>query len=27
VDVASLDIKRFDGQNWEQAMTRRVPWR
>ncbi|MGB6938957.1 MAG: hypothetical protein WBE14_20190 [Xanthobacteraceae bacterium] len=27
VDVAALDIKRFDGQNWEEAMTERVPWR
>jgi hypothetical protein len=27
VDVTTLDIKTFDGRNWEQAMTRRVPWR
>ena len=27
VDVSALDIKRFDGQNWEEAMTERVPWR
>ena len=27
VDVTSLAIGRFDGRNWEDAMTRRVPWR
>jgi hypothetical protein len=27
VDVDALSIKQFDGRNWEDAMTRRVPWR
>jgi hypothetical protein len=27
VDVASLTIAQFDGRHWEDAMTRRVPWR
>lgn len=27
VDVSKLDVKVFDGRNWEQAMTGRVPWR
>jgi hypothetical protein len=27
VDVAALNVHRFDGRNWEQAMTEHVPWR
>ena len=27
VDVATLDVKEFDGRNWEHAMAGRVPWR
>jgi hypothetical protein len=27
VDLARLVVARFDGQNWERAMTERVPWR
>jgi len=27
VDLAALTIHPFDGQNWEHAMTERVPWR
>jgi hypothetical protein len=27
VDIAALKIDQFDGKNWEQAMTGRVPWR
>jgi hypothetical protein len=27
VDVAALRIGHFDGRNWEEAMTGRVPWR
>jgi hypothetical protein len=27
VDVRTLDIKSFDGQNWEDSMKGRVPWR
>jgi hypothetical protein len=27
VDVSKIDVKVFDGKNWEQAMTGRVPWR
>ncbi len=27
VDVDVISIKQFDGRNWEDAMTRRVPWR
>ena len=27
VDIAALDVKQFDGQNWEHAMAERVPWR
>jgi hypothetical protein len=27
VDVAALDVKEFDGRNWERAMAGRVPWR
>jgi hypothetical protein len=27
VDVATLEIKEFDGRNWEHAMAGRVPWR
>jgi len=27
VDVDALTVTRFDGRNWEEAMTGRVPWR
>jgi hypothetical protein len=27
VDVDTLSIKQFDGRNWEDAMSQRVPWR
>ena len=27
IDVSKLDVKVFDGKNWERAMTGRVPWR
>jgi hypothetical protein len=27
VDVGTLDIKSFDGQNWEESMKGPVPWR
>jgi hypothetical protein len=27
IDLAALDLKYFDGQNWEQAMEKEVPWR
>ena len=27
VEVAALDVKQFDGRNWEHAMAGRVPWR
>ena len=27
VDPAALDVKEFDGRNWEHAMAGRVPWR
>jgi hypothetical protein len=27
VDPSTLTISAFDGQNWEEAMTKRVPWR
>ena len=27
VDASSLLITRFDGRNWEEAITGRVPWR
>ena len=27
IDLAALQVHRFDGQNWESAMTERVPWR
>ena len=27
VDVATIPIKTFDGQNWEAAMQDKVPWR
>ena len=27
VDIAALDVKQFDGRNWEHAMSGRVPWR
>jgi len=27
VDPEALAVHRFDGRNWEQAMSERVPWR
>jgi hypothetical protein len=27
VDLSALAIKPFDGQNWEQAIQHKVPWR
>ena len=27
VDIGALEVKQFDGQNWEHAMEGRVPWR
>jgi hypothetical protein len=27
IDVAALEVKEFDGRNWERAMAGRVPWR
>jgi hypothetical protein len=27
IDVASLDVKTFDGRHWEEAMQKQVPWR
>ena len=27
IEVDALSIKQFDGRNWEDAMTGRVPWR
>ena len=27
VDLATLNVKQFDGQNWEAAMQQHVPWR
>ena len=27
VDIAALEVKEFDGRNWEHAMAGRVPWR
>jgi hypothetical protein len=27
VDVSKIEVKVFDGKNWEHAMTGRVPWR
>ncbi len=27
VDLAAIKTHMFDGKNWEQAMTERVPWR
>jgi hypothetical protein len=27
IDPAALDIKSFDGSNWEAAMQQHVPWR
>lgn len=27
VDVNRLEVSRFDGQNWEEANTGKVPWR
>lgn len=27
VDLAGIEVHRFDGRNWEQAIEREVPWR
>ena len=27
IDLAAIQPKYFDGQNWEQAMDQKVPWR
>jgi hypothetical protein len=27
VDLAAMEVKKFDGKNWEHAMAGRVPWR
>ena len=27
IDVRTLDVKSFDGQNWEDAIKKDVPWR
>ncbi len=27
VDIAAIDVKSFDGQHWEEAMQKQVPWR
>jgi len=27
VEVGALEVKAFDGQNWEESMKGRVPWR
>jgi len=27
VDIAALEVKEFDGRNWEHAMAGHVPWR
>ena len=27
VDVSKIEVKVFDGKNWEHAMSGRVPWR
>ncbi len=27
VDIASLNVKPFDGKHWEASMQQRVPWR
>jgi hypothetical protein len=27
IDITTLSIKQFDGQNWEQSMGQKVPWR
>jgi hypothetical protein len=27
VDLAAVKTHSFDGKNWEQSMTHRVPWR
>ena len=27
IDLAALSLNYFDGQNWEQAMGQKVPWR
>ena len=27
IDVRAIDVKSFDGQNWEESMKGEVPWR
>jgi hypothetical protein len=27
VDLSTIEVKQFDGKNWEHAMAGRVPWR
>jgi hypothetical protein len=27
IDLAAIEVKPFDGRNWEQAIERPVPWR
>jgi hypothetical protein len=27
IDLADIPVKRFDGRNWETAITQKVPWR
>ena len=27
IDLAAIELKQFDGRNWEAAMQKRVPWR
>jgi hypothetical protein len=27
VDIAAIKLHTFDGQNWEQSMAGRVPWK
>ncbi len=27
IDLAGIEVHRFDGRNWEQAIEREVPWR
>ena len=27
IDVRAIDVKSFDGQNWEESIKRDVPWR
>ena len=27
VDLSTIEVSRFDGRNWEQAIQRQLPWR